>query len=669
VSFGQPQWPRGPSASGLWRAAALTGAREPHPAGLRIAPSEDGTTYTLHPPTPRTQAEAGAQLAPVLEAMWVAVTDTVNALLAADAHAQADAAATATLADAAAAALRAALEPPPLNEAEAACVQTVRAHLQGFLEAAAVREAEEGQQVLQLAAMPRAIGLPIDLARGPVFSPRAGESEDVQLTLTTTVLGSLHNKPFTIATKDGLPEVRDGLLLSELIKRYVDQGLPESRNVTVTTTELCEAAGYATRGGRQFRLAVDALIRLRSATLENAVRMEDGSHANYVWGMVDAGWMRSGPQGSGQVRLSEELVGMVRRGLLVYYDRETLRGMVAADRYAARLWMFLEAEALGDTRRRYSIFSAPTGAPPAERDTPAIADVLDLREKRRPDDPTGWGRRRDIVRRIRKAAAVLSELDPRYTITVEQAKSHPSMKNLCVTRRRVPPVAPPVDNSGELCTTSRASCVLPVAPLCTTSRAQGDETPASHELGAEVPSVLPSVSTVSRSRTTGLHPGEEEPSRGDDPACTPAGIVAQAAFGTDTLDDFADLFGDRLDAVLEALGATVCRQFRNASGGACCREAAGHDDCEPAGWCPASDAFRGVVLKVTNYLSKRDQVKGSPEAYVLACIKRAEADPREMMGRTRAESVAAYDAMTALCRPDAADVAELIRRCTKPVDR
>lgn len=357
----------------------------------------------------------------------------------------------------------------------------------------AVVPAEGSHGTLQFAGMPRAIGLPLDLARGPIFSPRTSEGDEVQLALTTTVLGSLHNKPFTITTKDGLPEVRDGLLLSELIKRYVDQGLPGSRNVDVTTTDLSDAAGYAARGGRQFRLAVDALIRLRSATLENAVRLDDGSLANYVWGMVDAGWMRSGEGGRGQVRLSEELVGMVRRGLLVYYDRETLRGLVDADRYAARLWMFLEAESLSDTPRRYSIFSAPKGAPPAERDTPAIADLLDLREKRRPDDPTGWGRRRDIVRRVRRAAAELQEHDPRYTITVEQAKSHPSMKNLCVSRRRVPAVAPPVDNPGEVCTPGRAPCVLPVAPLCTPGRAPSDETPANHERDEIPPSVLPSV--------------------------------------------------------------------------------------------------------------------------------------------------------------------------------
>lgn len=553
----------------------------------------------------------------------------------------------------------------------------------------AVVPAEGSHGTLQFAGMPRAIGLPLDLARGPIFSPRTSDGDEVQLALTTTVLGSLHNKPFTVTTKDGLPEVRDGLLLSELIKRYVDQGLPGSRNVDVTTTDLSDAAGYAARGGRQFRLAVDALIRLRSATLENAVRLEDGSLASYVWGMVDAGWMRSGEGGRGQVRLSEELVGMVRRGLLVYYDRETLRGLVDADRYAARLWMFLEAESLGDTPRRYSIFSAPKGAPPAERDTPAIADLLDLREKRRPDDPTGWGRRRDIVRRVRRAAAELQEHDPRYTLTVEQAKSHPSMKNLCVSRRRVPAVAPPVDKCGEVCTPGRAPCVLPVAPLCTPGRAQSDEMPANHESNESAPSVLPSDITVSQIlRDTGNGfpvseseqpidhdedaEGQETEKRLEARAC-PAADIVDHMFGTpDRLADFVSLIGGD-ERLVDALALTVCRQFQNASGGAVCRgnetgngiDAAEHlVDGGEVEWCPAFDAAHEVALKIANYLSKREQVKGSPAKYIRACMKRAADDPTEMMGRTRDESKAAYRAMCSLNPAGAKAQADLATKYT-----
>lgn len=157
MSGDAPQFPRkGFSASGFWLAATLSGATQPHPDGLRIAPEPLVSRFVVLHPSPdageRTQDEANAQVAPVLEAMRAAAAAAVDALLAADQQAQADLDVTATLAEVAAGALRAALEPPALSAPEEACVQTVRAHLQSYLEdaalegAAATREAAEAEE-------------------------------------------------------------------------------------------------------------------------------------------------------------------------------------------------------------------------------------------------------------------------------------------------------------------------------------------------------------------------------------------------------------------------------------------------------------------------------------------------------------------------------------------
>jgi hypothetical protein len=94
------------------------------------------------------------------------------------------------------------------------------------------------------------------------------------------------------------------------------------------------------------------------------------------------------------------------------------------------------------------------------------------------------------------------------------------------------------------------------------------------------------------------------------------------------------------------------------------RDAAEHDDAGNVAWCPAFDAAHEVALKVGNYLSKRGQVKGAPAAYVVGCIRRAAADPTDLMGRTRAESKAAYREMCALNHNGAAERAELQRKYT-----
>lgn len=159
----------------------LDGATEPHPDGLRIALGDGGIFY-LYPPAPRTQAEAVAEAVRTRTLVAAAVVAAANTVAEAvetelgaaqtiDEWVAAEAAAmAAAVAAAGADALRAALEPPALSESEEACVQAVRAYLQGFTEAAylegaaAMREAEEKKPKTTRPQGPAAVGTYPELA-------------------------------------------------------------------------------------------------------------------------------------------------------------------------------------------------------------------------------------------------------------------------------------------------------------------------------------------------------------------------------------------------------------------------------------------------------------------------------------------------------------------------
>jgi len=662
----------------------------PHPDGLRIALGAGGIFY-LYPPAPRTQVEADAA------AVWIrvlvatavaAAANTVAEAVETEAGAQtidewvaAEAAAMAApLAAAGADALRAALEPPALSESEEACVQAVRAYLQGFAEAAALEgvaamraaedeEAAGGERraaALQLAGMAHAIGLPLEVARAPVFAAGGSPRGNVQLSLIT--VGSLHYQPFNVLEPKGPMTVRDALLLAHITRRYVVAGCPADRWVHLSLNEAARLAGYRGSGVIPRNYVRAAHARMRSTTYQGTVRDADGSLHSLTWGVIDLARTfepkAAGEEGRASVKLNEAFANLVKGGALAYLDEATFARLVRRDELAARLWVFLEAETLPKPRS-YSLFSAPDGEPERERDTPAIADQLRMR---------GWKARRRIAARVKDAAAAIVDEDSAYSLVVEHAKQA-TMWNLTAARKPrrltagevstpgrapgVPPVAPPVDNCSA---TSDGGGTTRDGGGYNAGRKGGTTRDAT---GTLTVSSLPSVSTVSQIlRDTGFQEnpvrdpeqpidhdesaeGQETEKRLEAKAC-PAADIVDHMFGTpDRLADFVSLIGGD-ERILDALALTVCRQFRNASGGAVCRDAAEHDGAGNVAWCPAFDAAHGVALKIANYLSKRGQVKGSPAAYVLGCIKRAAGDPADLMGRTREESKAAYRSMCSL---------------------
>ncbi len=475
---------------------------------------------------------------------------------------------------------------------------------------------------LALATIPRAVGLPLDLARAPAFAPRgASQQGDVQLTFFR--VGSLHYKPFNVLEPKGPLTIRDALLLAHITKRYAESGCPPDRWVRLSLNEAARCAGFHGTGGKQRSYVRAAHARMRATTYQHTARDADGNLHSLTWGPVDIARTfepradDADDEGRASVKLSETYAELVRGGALAYLNAETFATLVETDEYAARLWMFLETESL-PRRWRYALFSAPEGEPERERDTPAIADLLRLGHWKTP--------RRRIAARVKQAAAVLARIDPRYTVTVEHAKER-TMWNLIALRKTA--LSPPVDNSQG---SGGHSGTLPGTPGYATGYPwvrSDEEIPARHESNAKVPSVLPSVSTVSLNPTRASALEEErlqDQFLGErPPACT----RAELARLMDPHGFLADLVGSDL---VEELALAVCRQFRIASAGVVCRDPAR---------CEAQDTMFPIGLKTRNYLEKKGNVKSTPAAYVKGCIRRATPDAPDLMGRTREEAKAA----------------------------
>lgn len=273
--------------------------------------------------------------------------------------------------------------------------------------------------------MPGSVGMERDLARAPLFAASATSPDELPGPVET---GSLYGYAFTATAAGGWPTVRDLLVLTELIDRYVKAGCPDSRLVPMGARDLCRAAGFPSAGGRQFQQACACLMRLRSLTVRYVAPVAPDRVVAHVWGPVEEGFIASGPDGRGSVRISLHLAALVRMGRLVYLDREMLRELYRKDHYAARLWTFLESETLGHPFR-YRLFPAPVGEPAEATMVPAIADLLSL---------SGWARRGRVKERIEQAARVVAEVDPRYRLSVERASKR-TMWNLHVTKNEHPP--------------------------------------------------------------------------------------------------------------------------------------------------------------------------------------------------------------------------------------
>lgn len=268
------------------------------------------------------------------------------------------------------------------------------------------------------------LGHETNLLRAPLWGDR---SRPLQLDLIAPSI--LYGRGFQQVAGAALT-LSDQRLYAELTDRYVRAGCPDSRRVAISLGEAARVLGHASLGGVTRQLVRESLIRLRSATVESALRDPDGHEEVMGWGLID--WYRTTTrgEGSGAVAISEQVAYLLKRGSVTFLHAPTWDAIADQDELAARLWSFFEAENLVSSRR-YQLFAAPPGSVAEERNLPAIAELLRL----------NWASRAQVAKRVRRAVAVIAVTDTRYQVTLVKGK-RPGMWRVEATRTKYIGAAP-----------------------------------------------------------------------------------------------------------------------------------------------------------------------------------------------------------------------------------
>jgi hypothetical protein len=236
-----------------------------------------------------------------------------------------------------------------------------------------------------------------------------------------------------ITVPGGNLTTRDALLLGELGRRYFAEGKPEDGSVTFSLNEAAAAMGYETSGGWQRRKAAASVRRLTMATVSWSKHWVDEAgvpcEEHEDWHLIEKSGTRLGAnEGSGRVRLSEDTVMLLRYGLLAYLHAPVCKALVNEDEIAARLWMFLESEALGKPFSYRLLRPAAAGTPTASRQA-FIAEVVGIAE---------WQTSRRVRQRIASAVKVVQAIDPgRYELDLWQNAAGEWLLTAKRTARRV----------------------------------------------------------------------------------------------------------------------------------------------------------------------------------------------------------------------------------------
>ena len=256
-----------------------------------------------------------------------------------------------------------------------------------------------------LAASLVTLGHETNLARAPLWDIRA---RPVQLELIAPAI--LYGRKFVQVAGQPLT-VTDQRLFAELTTLYVRAQCPEHRRIPFSLGWAARVIGHETLGGETRRLVRASLSRLRSVTVESALREPDGHETVLGWGLVDRYLTTSRGGGTGSVTLSEEIAHLLQAGSVTYLHAPTWDAIAREDTVAGRLWTFLEAEDLRGVRR-YSLFAGPPGGLDEERNMPAIADLLRL----------DWSKRRNVAGRVTLACEVICRHDPRYSLELVKSR-------------------------------------------------------------------------------------------------------------------------------------------------------------------------------------------------------------------------------------------------------
>jgi hypothetical protein len=263
--------------------------------------------------------------------------------------------------------------------------------------------------------------------RAPIWFPRPGVP--VQLALDAPGLPFLGDR-IRIDALNGTLTTADLVVFTHLCSWYLARR-PSDRRIEVSVSEVARWLGARSIGGEQRRMARECLGRLLGATVTSRMRWTDRSSERLVegWHLVDRWVLPEGGRHAGLLWLGATVTSLLEAGSVVLMDSRLLATLYRRSAVATRLWMYLEDETLvSDEPHRYGVYDAPPGRPAGERHMAALADMLRLTDRQRGQ----------TVLALRRACALIEDIDPRYALTVEWAVES-QMWNLVAARDRTRP--------------------------------------------------------------------------------------------------------------------------------------------------------------------------------------------------------------------------------------
>ncbi len=237
------------------------------------------------------------------------------------------------------------------------------------------------------------------------------------------VENTIARAPLTSLTVGGRPAgATHKMITALLVKRYAEAGCPTDGHVALTFGDVARLLGHDL-GGWTYRKIRKLMIDLQGVGVTG--EWQSGPHRAHAWfAIVQACGVTTAGDGLIHAQLSDCLQDSVRRGCWTYLAEDDMRRLRLASGRSGTpmlLWMWLQTQRLP---WRWRAFAAPEGQPTDPADPHCVAALLNL---------TGTARR-EVVKRIRHAAAVVMDSFPEYAIRIESA-AEPGMWNLFADRR------------------------------------------------------------------------------------------------------------------------------------------------------------------------------------------------------------------------------------------
>ena len=180
----------------------------------------------------------------------------------------------------------------------------------------------------------KTIGHETNLSRSPLWNARQRPAPD-----STIFSPMLYGHAFRQV--EGHPlTTTDQRLFAYLTTAFVRAGCPADRRVPFSLGDAALTLGHADLGGKQRALVRGSLARLRSVTIESAVRHPDGHETVLGWGLIDSYLVTTGGLGTGWIVLGEPISRLLAEGSVTFLHAPTWEAICAQDELAGRLLEF-----------------------------------------------------------------------------------------------------------------------------------------------------------------------------------------------------------------------------------------------------------------------------------------------------------------------------------------